>query len=151
PRAIRSTPFVRSSMRTVIRLAVLVFWLTSRVASAQPEELLLFDFEEAGDLKAWTNLELPGGKVKEPAARIERSTDLASSGKHSLKIPFAGGGWPTPTPTNVPADWNSWHPLKADVAVSRPCVVGFTVLQERSRRGEGYEEATSRWTRTAFL
>jgi hypothetical protein len=30
-------------------------------------------------------------------------------------------------------------------------VVGFTVLQERSRRGDGYEEAVSRWTRTFFL
>jgi hypothetical protein len=113
---------------------------------AQPEELLLFDFEKADDLKAWTNLEIPGAKLKEPAAAIERST-----GKHALKITFAGGNWPTVTTTSVPADWDAWHTLKAEVAVSRPCVVGFTVLQERSKSGDGYEEATSRWTRTLFL
>jgi hypothetical protein len=119
---------------------------------AQPRrELVLFDFEDAADLMAWTNLELPGTKAKEPAGRLERSTDHAMSGTHSLKITFGGGSWPTLTASQVPGDWDAWHTLKADVMVERPCVVGFTVLQERSRPGEGYEEAVSRWTRTAFL
>jgi hypothetical protein len=117
----------------------------------EPKDLILFDFEKAGDLKAWTNLKLSGARFKEPAAKIERSTARASSGKHSLKITFAGGAWPTLTTTRVPADWSAWHTLKADVWVSRPCVVGFTVLQERSKRGQGYEAAVSRWTRTVFL
>ena len=91
-------------MRTVLRLTVLALALTSRAASAQPEELLLFDFEEADDLKAWTNLKLPGSKGKEPAARLERSTDMASSGKYSLKIAFGGEAWPTLTTTSVAAD-----------------------------------------------
>jgi hypothetical protein len=139
-------------MKKILCLTVVTFWLTGLPAfPAQPEDLLLFDFEEAADLKAWTNLELPDAKVKEPAAVVERSTDMATSGKHSLKITFAGGAWPTLTTTNVPADWNRWHTLKADVMTTRPCVVGFTVLQEQSKRGEGYEEATSRWTRTLFL
>jgi hypothetical protein len=126
--------------------------MTGLIAFAEPpEELLLFDFEEAADLKAWTNLELPDARVKEPAAILERSAENASSGKHSLKITFAGGTWPTLTTTSVPADWDAWHTLKADVTVDRPCVVGFGALQERSRRGEGYEEAVSRWTRTTFL
>jgi hypothetical protein len=112
---------------------------------------VLFDFEEAADLKMWTNLELPDAKTKEPAATIDRSTDGASSGKHSLKVTFSGGTWPTLTTTRVPADWNAWHTLKADVTATRPCVLGFTVWQERSRPGEGYEEAVSRWTRTTFL
>jgi hypothetical protein len=129
-----------------------VEWRSVAKASArEPEELILFDFEKADDLKAWTNLETAGAKAKEPPARIERSTDMATSGKHSLKITFAGGSWPTLTTTSVPADWDAWHTLRADVAVSRPCVVGFTVLQERSQRGDGYEEAVSRWTRTLFL
>src|SRR5262249_33498940 len=85
-----------------------------RTASAkEPEDQMLFDFEKAEDLKAWTNLELSGARVKEPAAKIERSTAMASSGKHSLKITFAGGGWPTLTTTRVPADWTAWHTLKA--------------------------------------
>src|SRR5262249_30473715 len=115
------------------------------------EERLLFDFEGAADLKAWSDLGPPDAAAKEPAAVLERSTDGASSGKHSLKVTFAGGAWPTLTTTSVPADWDAWHTPKADVTVGRPCVVGFTVLQEHSRRGEGYEEAVSRWTRTFFL
>ena len=140
------------SMEKVLWLMALALGLTGlRAFAGPPEDLLLFDFEEAADLKAWTNLELPDARVKEPAAGIDRSTDMATSGKHSLKITFGGGTWPTLTTTSVPPDWDAWHTLKADVTVGRPCVVGFTVLQERSRRGEGYEEAVSRWTRTAFL
>jgi hypothetical protein len=139
-------------MKKAIGLAVLAWLLISSAAvSEEAAELRLFDFEEAADLKAWANLELPGAKEKEPAATIERSTEMASSGKHSLKVTFGGGSWPTLTTTSVPADWNAWQTLKADVTVSRPCVVGFTVLQEQSKRGEGYDAAVSRWTRTAFL
>jgi hypothetical protein len=115
-----------------------------------PPDLILFDFENEDDLKDWTNLDTGGATGKE-LARFERSTDMVTSGKHSLKITFTGGSWPTLTTTSVPADWNAWHTLQADVAVSRPCVIGFTVLQERSKRGNGYEEAVSRWTRTFFL
>jgi hypothetical protein len=39
---------------------VLALWPGGLTASpGQPEDLLLFDFAEAGDLNAWTNLELP--------------------------------------------------------------------------------------------
>jgi hypothetical protein len=120
-----------------------------RESSTKVEDLILFDFEKADDLKPWTSVDADA-KGSKPA-RLERSTDMATSGTHSLKITFAGGSWPTITTTSVPADWNAWHTLKADLAVSRPCVIGFTVMQERSRRGEGYEEAVSRWTRTLFL
>src|SRR5262249_46213942 len=34
---------------------------------------------------------------------------------------------------------------------SRPCLIGFTVLQEKSDRGPGYDRSISRWTKTAFL
>ncbi|HVC95635.1 MAG TPA: DNRLRE domain-containing protein [Pirellulales bacterium] len=139
-------------MKELLCLTVVAFWLMGLTAfPGRAEDLLLFDFEEPVDLKGWTNLELADAKVKEPAALIERPADGASSGKHALKITFGGGTWPTLTTTSVPADWTAWHTFKADVTVGRPCVVGFTVLQERSQRGNGYEEAVSRWTRTAFL
>ena len=51
----------------------------------------------------------------------------------------------------VPGDWLPYQTFYADVAVSRPCVVGFTVLQEQSKRGDGYDPSASRWTKTAFL
>jgi hypothetical protein len=124
-------------------------------AAADPKaaaaDKVLFDFEEPADLKVWSNLELPGAKEKEPPAKLELSTDHATSGKHSLKITFDGGRWPTITTTSIPDDWTGWETFKADVTVDRPCVVGFTVLQEQSKRGPGYEECVSRWTRTAFL
>jgi hypothetical protein len=139
-------------MNKVVCLAALVLWPVAVTAGpAQPKELLLFDFEEAANLEAWANLGPPDSGVKEPAARLERSPHNATSGKHSLKITFGGGAWPTLTTKRVPPDWGPWHTLKADVVVSRPCLVGFTVLQEHSRRGDGYEAAVSRWTRTVFL
>src|SRR6185369_9626877 len=116
-----------------------------------PEEILLFDFEEEADLKAWSNLELPDARLKEPAAKIELSTEHATRGKHSLKITFAGGRWPTITTTQVPGDWMPYWTFRADVTASRPCVVGFTVLQEKSQRGGGWDPTISRWTKTAFL
>jgi hypothetical protein len=64
---------------------------------AQPpvKEKVLYDFEDADDLKAWENLVLPGAKDKEPPIKIELSTEYATSGKHSLKLTFDGGNWPT--------------------------------------------------------
>jgi hypothetical protein len=119
--------------------------------AARPGEKLLFDFETAEDLKAWSNLELPKEAEKEPPVTIERAAAHATSGKHSLKLTFAGGHWPTITTTQVLADWLPFQTLRADVTVSRPCVVGFTVLQEKSMRGDGWDALISRWTKTAFL
>lgn len=136
-------------------LALLLGALSVYVLAADPKpdaaDKLLFDFEDPADLKAWTNLELPDTRVKEPAANIERSGDNATSGKHSLKITFAGGQWPAIVTRNVPDDWMPWQTFHADVTVSRPCVVGFTVMQEASTRGTGWDGAVSRWARTDFL
>src|SRR5262249_10189786 len=110
---------------------------------------ILFDFETREDVAAWSNLTLP--KEKEPAIAIERVAEHATSGKHSLKLTFAGGTWPTLTTTRVPDDWTAFHTFLADVTVSRPCLVGFTVMQEKSTRGGGWEDTISRWTKTAFL
>jgi hypothetical protein len=118
---------------------------------APPQEKVLFDFERPADLQAWANLELPDAKDKEPPIRLERATEHATSGKHSLKLTFAGGRWPTITTTQVPEDWLPYQTFQADVTVSRPCVVGFTAFQEKSQRGQGWEALISRWTKTAFL
>jgi hypothetical protein len=111
----------------------------------------LFDFETPADLEAWSNLILPDARQQEPPAKIELSGEHATRGEHSLKISFAGGRWPTVTTTAVPGDWMPYWTFKADVTASRPCVVGFTVLQEKSRRGTGWDPVVSRWARTAFL
>src|SRR5262249_33996661 len=118
---------------------------------APPKEVVLFDFEDQADLKAWANLELPEAKEKEPPARVELSPENATRGKQSLKITFAGGRWPTVTTTRVPEDWMPYWTFRADVTAGRDCVVGFTVLQEKSQRGGGWDATVSRWTKTEFL
>ena len=100
---------------------------------------------DGADLKAWSNLELPNPKQKEPPARIELATEHATSGKHSLKITFAGGNWPAITTTQIPDDWTPYQTFKADVTVSRPCVVGFLAMQEQSKREQGWDAGISRW------
>jgi hypothetical protein len=115
------------------------------------KETLLFDFEGPDDLKGWSSLEFPNARPQEPPARIEITPENATSGKHSLKITFTGGHWPTITTTQVLADWMPYWTFKADVTASRNCLVGFTVLQEKSHRGGGWDATVSRWTKTAFL
>ena len=121
------------------------------VAADVPAVKVLFDFEDTKDLKVWANLELPGAKDKEPPATIELSSDHATSGKQSLKVTFAGGSWPTLTTTHILDDWLPYQTFHADVTVSRPCLVGFTALQEKSKRGDGYDLSVTRWTKTVFL
>ena len=138
--------------RKAFALIVLLFSTLALAGEPKPATVkMLFDFEDAAELKAWSNLELPDAKQKEPPARFELSTEHATSGKHSLKITFAGGRWPTLTTTQVPADWLPHQTFKADVTVSRYCLVGFTVLQEKSRRGGGWDNGVSRWCKTEFL
>jgi hypothetical protein len=117
----------------------------------EPAKKVIYDFEDPTDLKGWSNLALTGAKEKEPLVKIERSTDHATSGKHSLKLTFAGGVWPTVTTESVSQDWLAYKTFKAEVTVSRSCVIGFTLIQEKSQRGEGWESVISRWTTTAFL
>src|SRR4051794_34914836 len=98
--------------------------LVAGAADAPPPPKKLFDFETAGDLAAWSSLALPG--AKEPPIRLQRDSANATSGKHSLKLTFAGGLWPTATTTRVLDDWTAYQTFRADVTVKRPCVVGFT-------------------------
>jgi hypothetical protein len=139
-------------MQRLFGFVLLLPVLTCSVRAAdKPAVRMLFDFEDAADLKAWANLELADAKEKEPPAKIELSTDHATSGKRSLKITFAGGRWPTITTTQVLDDWLPYNTFQADVTVNRPCLVGFTALQEKSKRGDGYDLSVTRWTKTAFL
>jgi hypothetical protein len=141
-----------------------LFWLSPLfvlpallVAEASPpavrpvKEKVLFDFEDADDLKSWSNLELPDARLKEPPVKLRLTDEHATSGKRSLKLTFAGGSWPTVTTTQVLDDWLPFQTFRADVTVERPCVVGFTALQEKSMRGGGWDATVSRWTKTAFL
>lgn len=140
-------------MRAWTGILTLLIGIAAIAAEPKPTvpDKVLFDFEDAAELKAFVNLEPPEIKHKEPAAKWELSTENATSGKHSLKITFAGGRWPTLSSTQVLDDWTPYQTFLADVTVSRPCVVGFAALQERSKRGTGWDDLISRWTKTAFL
>jgi hypothetical protein len=143
----------RNGLRlTLLGLMVMLCAATGQPGMARgPTEVVLFDFEDEADLKAWSNLEVEGAKEKEPPIKLERVAEHATSGKHSLKLTFGGGHWPTITTTKVLDDWQQYQTFLADVTASRPCVVGFTVLQEQSKRGQGWDEMVSRWTKTQIL
>ncbi|MFB3892759.1 MAG: hypothetical protein ACE15C_12130 [Phycisphaerae bacterium] len=144
-------------------------------AAPKPEDVTVFDFENADDAKAWTNLDTnaivmrqyedalktagtnkvwkPATHPAEPRIKVELTSEGATSGKQALKITFDGGTWPAITTTAIPedVDWSKAGTLKADVIVPRPCVVGFCAMQEKSKRGDGYDPSTSRWDATVFL
>jgi len=117
---------------------------------------VLFDFEKPEDAERWSNLEITDAATadrriqKEPNATWSLSNDNATSGAHSLKITFDGGRWPTITTALPREDWMGFHRLCADITVTRPCLVGLSVLQEKSSRKEGWGPVISRWTKTIF-
>jgi hypothetical protein len=135
--------------RHVAPLAALVALLPVLSLAAPPEgkEAILFDFEQATAADGWSSLE---SSEKEPAVKVARVAG-AAAGTHGLGLTFAGGRWPTATTTRVLDDWTAYTAFEADVTASRPCVVGFAALQEKSRRGGDWDALVSRWTKTAFL
>lgn len=138
-------------LRAACLLAALLPLALLNAAGPAPREKVLFDFESPDDLRNWSSLKLPATKDAEPAVTIESDKRHATSGRHSLKLTFAGGVWPTVTTALAPADWSAYPTLEADVTVSRECLVGFSVLQEKSIRGGDWEQVISRWTKTVFL
>jgi hypothetical protein len=144
-------------MRTFLLLTLITLTFRLVIAAEDPaaplvdsrEKLVLFDFENDSDLTAWRHLELP--KAPEPRPRVERTTENATSGDGSLKVTFDGGVWPTILSSQIPGDWSEWHTFQADVFASRPCVVGFCVMQEGSTREPGWDGGVSRWAKTQFL
>ena len=93
-------------MKRLLIVSCLVSW-SHAGAHAQPpaNEIILYDFEGAADLKTWSNLVLPATRDKEPPVNIALSTEHATAGKHSLKLTFNGGNWPTISTTRVTDDW----------------------------------------------
>lgn len=144
--------------RFSISFALLLIVSAAGTGKAQeklaPAEKILFDFEDPAELAAWSNIVLPEGKPgdrpRDLPAKIELSTENASSGKQSLKITFAGGEWPAVATERIPEDWLTHQSFKAAVTVSRPCLVGFNIFQEKSQRGGGWDEMVSRWTKTVL-
>ena len=124
-----------------------------------PAEKTLFDFENEADLGNWANLDLPNPKGepslgdKDHPVKLAVATENATSGQRSLKLTFAGGLAPAITTAKLPVagNWMDFQTFRADVTVSRPCIVGFRVMQERSKRGEGWDPEVSRWEFTPFL
>ena len=104
---------------------------------------VLFDFEKPEDAERWSNLLITDPASadrriqKEPATTWSLSTENATSGSHSLKITFDGGRWPTITTALPPEDWMPYHRLCADITVTRPCLVGLTVLPSLLHRAFG--------------
>src|SRR6185436_2135566 len=136
----------------MIRSLALLLLLAPTVARPAAVEAVLFDFEEEADAARWAPRAIPEVKESEPALRVERVTDHATSGGHALKITGQGGFWPAVATDHIPVagDWKEFKILKADVTVTEPAIVGFRVLQEKSKR-EADEGGDTRWDRTANL
>ena len=91
---------------------------------------VLYDFEKESDVASWK----PAQAVengKDPDAKVEWSTEGATSGKHAMKITFDGGQFPAVEAAVPDADWASFASVKVDITVGRPCVVGIRVQSEK--------------------
>jgi len=88
---------------------------------------------------------LDAGTLTSSDAKIERRE------KGSIQVTYSGGRWPAIQTSSIPEDWSPWKTLVAEVTVSRPCLVGFQALQEKSLRDYGWDGVISRWARTVFL
>jgi hypothetical protein len=142
---------------------------------------ILFDFEEADSVNAWSNIDMhalreaeakaahaavlkaspdpskvPAYKplpavAKEPDVKIEWTTESATRGQHAMKLTFSGGRMPT---ISAPAPLDDWRPYKgfaADVTASRTCIVVFRAMAATSKYGTAYVEGCSRWEFAARL
>jgi len=152
--------------------AFMVFLTTGHAAA---EEAMLFDFEDQADVAAWSNIDVYALReaeakaaydaaakaaadpdkvkpykplvlpAKEPEVKIEQATEGATSGKHALKLTFAGGRMPTVSTKSPLDDWRPYNAFQADVTASRTCLVVFRVMSETSKYGSGYNDGCSRW------
>src|SRR5689334_24102129 len=103
-------------MRRTVRTLAGLLLLTAAAARPAAVEAVLFDFEEEGDAARWTPRAIPEVKEAEPALRVERVADHATSGSHALKITAQGGFWPAVATDHTPVagDWREYKILKAD-------------------------------------
>lgn len=146
---------------------------TPRMAAA--DDKALFDFEDEAEVKAWTNVDVyalreaeakaaydeaakkaadpaqvapfkaPVQPAKEPAVKLEWTTEGASSGKRAMKLTFAGGRMPTIATKPALDDWRTYRALHATVTAPRTCMVVFRVMTESGKYGAAYSEGVSRW------
>lgn len=123
-------------MRTLTLCAIL-----ASTGAPDDADRVLFGFDRVEEAASWTNL----NPAKEPAATIQ------STPRGTLRVTFAGGRWPSIRTATVPGDWTPWKTLAAEVTVSRPCLIGFHAVQEKSLRDQGWDGLVSRWARTIFL
>ena len=143
----------RFLLSPLLILLALVLAEAAPPAAPAVKEKVLFNFENPDDLKTWSNLELPDAREKEPVpVKLQLSDEHAASGKYrSLKLTFGRG---TGRPSPQRRCWTTgpfYQTFRADVTVDRPCVIGFTALQEKSSRGGDWDASVSRWTKTALL
>ena len=100
---------------------------------------VLFDFEQPGSDKAWSNIDInamreaetkaeaearaktgqppakpPAALPAEPPVRIERSDQGATSGRHALKLTFAGGRFPTVSARSPLENWLPYKSFRAE-------------------------------------
>lgn len=95
-------------------------------------DVVLYDFEKQAEIAAWAAASATN--KTEPAPKVEKTDAGVTSGKHALKITFSGGQWPAVLTQAVPeVDWTLCKSLRAEITVSRPCVVGISV---RSKKGQ---------------
>ena len=113
---------------------VLGMCLLFPVTRLDAEEKILFDFEDRGDAAHWQPLSSSDLEKEEPAAKVELTTEGATSGKQALKITFAGGKLPGVRTTKITVP--EWRPplytLEADVTAPRKCLVIFRGIAEKS-------------------
>ena len=97
-----------------------------------PPDLVLFKFDIAADAANWSNLEVLDPKTKQPKEPATRAELADDGGKKALKITFAGGNFPMVTnPTLQQMDYHAYKALAVDFTVTRTCLVGFRVRQEK--------------------
>ena len=144
-------------------------------AAASPQEKMVFDFEDEAEVKAWSNNDVYALReaeakaaydaalksapdptkvapykplvqpAKEPPVKIEWTTEGVSSGKHAMKLTFAGGRIPTIATKPAADDWRTYKSLQVSVTAPRTCMVVFRVMAETSKYGVGYNDGCSRW------
>ncbi len=93
-----------------------MLWVSAAVlgcavaAWAAGEATVLFDFENADDVKAWGVEDDLKGKVT-----LSASEEHATSGKKSLKMALKPHEWPGMFTTKLPKDWSGYKELAIDV------------------------------------
>jgi len=141
-------------MRQLSCCAVVLLVMAGVAAVAPADEAVLFDFEDDGDLVDWSPLKLADPKARgagEPPAKIELSTEGATSGRRALKLTFAGGKYPTVVCTRAPHPemWFGYKTFRADVTVPRECAVVFRFVYEKTSRKWGWTSNHSRRVKIA--